>query len=304
MGHDVYRFDRLGLHPIKCRQPPNDVRDEGKSYPSQSFGVPTQLLYFLFKARSGALLNHPLARGASCVSHKLQDTRRLPRIAPLINRRLLTAALAFLPSLNLAGEAIVESREQYASVFPFEVGLRRLEGNSRRHFMERCSAFLVSRDHSEAILVSAWHCIDGELSLHRQPTVSVFGKSVDVTIMQSGNTMESDWLVMRAPSDAFSALTPISISSRPVVADEALIAIGWGRRTEQSSGAPNIIQCPVSEARKSLRLRCALTKGDSGGVVARELEDGQIEAVGIISSGDSTAITFAFPMRLLPDIID
>ena len=96
---------------------------------------------------------------------------------------------------------------QYASVLPLEVSLQRIEGQSRQHFSERCSAFFVGLDDRDAILLSAWHCIDGQLSSLRQPTVSVRGNTVEVTIIESGKAMDRDWLVMRAPRAAFTSLT-------------------------------------------------------------------------------------------------
>ena len=140
---------------------------------------------------------------------------------------------------------------------------------------ERCSAFFVGFDDREAILLSAWHCIDGQLSPLRQPTVLVRGSTVEVTIIDSGKAMDRDWLVMRAPRAAFTSLTPIRVSERPVTNDESLIAIGWGRGTDWTDIEASALDCPVISASSALTLRCGLTKGDSGGVVARQLENGQ-----------------------------
>ncbi|MEC8612529.1 MAG: trypsin-like peptidase domain-containing protein [Pseudomonadota bacterium] len=184
------------------------------------------------------------------------------------------------------------------------MSLQRIEGQSRRHYSERCSAFLVGFDDREAILLSAWHCIDGQLSPLRQPTVLVRDNTVEVTIVESGKAMNQDWLVMRAPRAAFTSLTPIRVSDRPVVNDESLIAIGWGRGTDWTDIEASALNCPVISASSALTLRCGLTKGDSGGVVARLLENGQLEAVGIISSGDSISLSYAFPSWRLPNIFD
>jgi hypothetical protein len=200
--------------------------------------------------------------------------------------------------------ASAQGLADYASVLPLEVSLQRIEGQSRRHFSERCSAFFVGFDDREAILLSAWHCIDGHLSPLRQPTVSVLGNTVEVTIVDSGKTMDRDWLVMRAPRAAFTSLTPIRVSERPVEDDESLIAIGWGRETDWADIEASAIDCPVISTNFTLTLQCGLTKGDSGGVVARQLENGQLEAVGIISSGDSISLSFAFPSWRLPNIFD
>ena len=223
---------------------------------------------------------------------------------PSIKCRHLTVAFALFGALNISASTGAQPQTQHASVVPLKVSLQRFEGQSRRHFTERCSAFFVGHDDREAVLVSAWHCIDGELSFQHQPSVSVQGKRVAVTIMDSGNGMDRDWLVMKAPSTAFSSLIPIELSKRPVVDDESLVAIGWGRQTDPTDIKPSAVECSVISADKSLTLDCGLTKGDSGGVVARQLENGHLEAVGIISSGDSASLSFAFPLWRLPDLFD
>lgn len=213
--------------------------------------------------------------------------------------------LALFGMLTISTGTRAQQSTQHASVLPLEVSLQRFEGHSRRHFTERCSAFFVGNNDRDAILLSAWHCIDGELSLQQQPTVLVRGNSVEVTIIKSGKTMDRDWLVMRAPRAAFASLIPIELSDRPVANDEALIAIGWGRENHWTDIEASTLHCPVlSTNRSSLKLRCGLTKGDSGGVVARQLENGLLEAVGIISSGDSVSLSFAFPSWKLPNVFD
>ena len=219
-------------------------------------------------------------------------------------RWIAAASLALFEALMFSTRASAQHLAQHPSVLPLEVSLQRIEGQSRRHFSERCSAFFVGFDDREAILLSAWHCIDGQLSPLRQPTVLVQGNTIEVTIVESGKTMNRDWLVMRAPRAAFTSLTPIRVSDRPVTNDESLIAIGWGRGTDWADIEASALDCPVIRANVLLMLRCGLTKGDSGGVVARQREDGQLEAVGIISSGDSISLSYAFPTRRLPNVFD
>lgn len=217
---------------------------------------------------------------------------------------VLAATLALFGVFTFPTSVGAQRLAQHVSVLPFNVSLQRIEGPSRRHFSERCSAFFVGFDDREAMLLSAWHCIDGQLSPLRQPTVSVGGNTVEVTIIESGQTMDQDWLVMRAPRAAFTSLTPIKVSKRPVANDETLIAIGWGRETDWTDIEPSTLECPVISTSSSLTLRCGLTKGDSGGVVARQLKNGQLEAVGIISSGDSISLSYAFPSWRLPNIFE
>ena len=176
-------------------------------------------------------------------------------------RWIAAASLALFGALTFSTRASAQYLAQQASVLPLEVSLQRMEGQSRRHFSERCSAFFVGFDDREAILLSAWHCIDGQLSPLRQPTVSVRGSTVEVTIIESGKTMDRDWLVMRAPRAAFALLTPIRVSERPVANDETLIAIGWGRETDWTDIEASALDCPVISASSALTLRCGLTKG-------------------------------------------
>ena len=217
---------------------------------------------------------------------------------------LLAAGLVLFTSLDVPRAVKAQPTNQLASVFPLNVSLQRIEGQSRRHFTERCSAFFVGFDNREAILISAWHCVDGEISFQRQPSVYVRGQWVEVTIMDSGNSMDRDWLVMSAPGTPFSSLTPIEISRRSVVDSESLVAIGWGRQDQAIDTQTHTVECPVMAVDTSLTLRCGLTKGDSGGVIARQLNNGELEAVGVISSGDSVATTFAFPLDRLPLRLD
>jgi hypothetical protein len=219
-------------------------------------------------------------------------------------RWVLTGTLTLFGVAMLPTSGSAQNFAQYSSVLPLEVSLQRIEGQTRRHFSERCSAFFVGLDDREAILLSAWHCIDGQLTPLRQPTVWVQGKTVEVTIIESGQTMERDWLIMRAPRAAFTSLIPIRVSERPVADDESLIAIGWGRETARTDTKASAIECPVLNANSLLTLRCGLTKGDSGGVVARRLKNGQLEAVGIISSGDSISLSYAFPAWRLHNLVD
>ena len=105
------------------------------------------------------------------------------------SRWIVAATLALFVALMLSTRASAQHLAQNASVLPLEVSLQRIEGQSRRHYSERCSAFLVGFDDREAILLSAWHCIDGQLSSLRQPTVSVQGNTVEVIIIENGSRL-------------------------------------------------------------------------------------------------------------------
>ena len=71
-----------------------------------------------------------------------------PRYA---TRWVTAATLALFGTFMLSTRASAQHRAQHASVLPLEVSLQRIEGQSRRHFSERCSAFFVGFDDREAI---------------------------------------------------------------------------------------------------------------------------------------------------------
>ena len=136
--------------------------------------------------------------------------------------------------------------------------------------------------------------------LQKSPTVSILGQTVSVRIARSGGNMANDWLVMTAPADAFADITPIRISSQPAATGESFIGIGWGGTSTGGQSEQRSLICPGSSVEKIITLNCGLKKGDSGGLVARRLPGGELEAIGIISSGDSSSISLAFALAHLP----
>ena len=63
---------------------------------------------------------------------------------------------------------------------------------------------------------------------------------------------------------------------------------------------PKELTCIAVDVGRKLSLNCGFAKGDSGGLVARRVR-GRYEAVGIISAGDSSTITYAYPLSALPE---
>jgi len=112
--------------------------------------------------------------------------------------------------------------------------------------------------------------------------------------------MKQDWLLMTAPQLAFDnslALTPLA--SQPVRTGEILYGFGWGGHAQSSRSSPKVLTCQAMEVGRRLTLDCGFSKGDSGGLVARRISSGY-EAVGIISAGDSSTVTYAYPISALP----
>jgi len=218
-------------------------------------------------------------------------------------RHLLHIGLVvvFAASVNVTAEPS-KATGQSRSLVRLDVPLQRNEQGRRRHFVERCSAFLISITEQQALLVSAWHCIDGNMTFGKAPMLHLSDGPVAVETISSGGSMAKDWLLIAAPRAALSHLKPISVSRQPIELGEVLVAIGFGGESLSGDRYSREVVCPVSEVGELFTLQCALQKGDSGGLIARRRINGQLEAVGIISSGDSQGISVGFALHALPAI--
>ena len=186
------------------------------------------------------------------------------------------------------------------SVVKFEVPIRRIEDGKRRNFIENCSAYAVQKTSEHYLFLSSWHCIDGYDLTRKSPSVKHAGRTAHPTLSESGGNMQQDWLLMTAPQLAFGgSLTLTPLASQPVRAGEVLYGFGWGGQAQNSRPYPKVLKCQAIEVGRRLTLDCGFSKGDSGGLIARRINDGY-EAVGIISAGDSSSITYAYPISALP----
>ena len=186
------------------------------------------------------------------------------------------------------------------SVVKFEVPIRRIEDGKRRNFIENCSAYAVQKTSEHYLFLSSWHCIDGYQHTRKSPVVKHAGRSAQPTLGESGGNMKQDWLLLTAPKLAFGgSLTLTPLASQPVKTGEILYGFGWGGHAQSSRSSPKVLTCHAMEVGRRLTLDCGFSKGDSGGLIARRTTSGY-EAVGIISAGDSSTVTYAYPVSALP----
>ena len=186
------------------------------------------------------------------------------------------------------------------SVVKFEVPIRRIEDGERRNFIENCSAYAVQKTSEHYLFLSSWHCIDGYQRFRKSLVVKHAGRSAQPTFGESGGNMKQDWLLMTAPLLAFdNSLAPTPLSSQPVETGEILYGFGWGGHAQSPQSSPKVLRCQAMEVGRMLTLDCGFSKGDSGGLIARRTNSGY-EAVGIISAGDSSTVTYAYPVSALP----
>lgn len=186
------------------------------------------------------------------------------------------------------------------SVVKFDVPIQRLEEGERRNFIEHCSAYAVHKTAKHYAFLSSWHCVDGYQQTRNAPILNHAGSIAKPTLLEAGGSMEQDWLLMTVPEQAFGeTLTLTPIAQEPVKLGEVLYGFGWGGHAQISRSSPKALICRANAVGTQLALDCGFAKGDSGGLIARRV-NGKYEAVGIISAGDASTITYAYPISVLP----
>ncbi|MEL0152259.1 MAG: hypothetical protein VW779_03490 [Halieaceae bacterium] len=203
-------------------------------------------------------------------------------------------------SLGASTSKVAQDLVAPRSVVKFEVPIRRIEDGARRNFIENCSAYAVKKTSERYLFLSSWHCIDGYQRTRKSPILKHAGRTTQPILGESGGDMTQDWLLLTAPQVAFDrSLTLTPLASKPVKAGEILYGFGWGGYAQSSRSTPKVLTCRAMEVGRRLTLDCGFSKGDSGGLIARRINSGY-EAVGIISAGDSSTITYAYPISALP----
>ena len=208
---------------------------------------------------------------------------------------LLVGTLVFTASLQIKAQGTA-----ITSVVKLTVPIQRIENHKRRNFIENCSAYAVKKTAQHYVFLSSWHCIDGFYDRLNLPTITHAGTTISPTLGESGGNMDEDWLILRTPNDVFSDSLALAYpASEKVRKGETLYGFGWGGHLQSPASVPRELTCLALDVGRKLTLNCGFTKGDSGGLVARKVQ-GRYEAVGIISAGDSSTITYAYPLSALP----
>ena len=208
---------------------------------------------------------------------------------------LLAGTLVLTASLHIKAQGTATT-----SVVKLTVPIQRIENHERRNFIENCSAYAIRKTAQHYVFLSSWHCIDGLYDRLNLPKITHAGTTISPTLGESGGSMDEDWLILRTPNDVFSdSLTLAHPAREEVQKGETLYGFGWGGHLQKPASAPKELTCLALDVGRKLTLNCGFAKGDSGGLVARKVK-GRYEAVGIISAGDSSTITYAYPLSALP----
>ena len=209
-----------------------------------------------------------------------------------------------------SGDATTASRsgqDWTRAIVKIEVPIvRRIEGYPR-HFLERCSATIVSPG-PRPLLISAWHCFDGHDALGSPATLLTDSGPIALELVASGGSMKHDWAVLRA-TVGWAPHTWIPIAPVRAKRGSRISAAGFSR-----SSAPDfnvaanhedrslIIDpdCRVTAAGPPpLASSCVIQRGASGGAILGRTQSGGLRVFGIISAGDSETVSYFYPTDLL-----
>ncbi|MEM6483877.1 MAG: trypsin-like peptidase domain-containing protein [Pseudomonadota bacterium] len=249
---------------------------------------------------------------------------------------ILTGLAFFGPTVDGASDLTVDRAMVRAAVGKLKIPAQRTVQGRRQHFIERCSATLVSADIKQeysAWLVSAWHCFEYYQDLSR--SISFTGSTgtvVNARLVRSGGGMRDDWALLRL-SRALPGAVPLSRVA--LTEGDPLLMAGFPKSKPQEPHAVALAgaieETPQKAERAShesttatprtLRLArdcritnfierdvqsdCVLPAGSSGGAVfssntdLSSSDEARVSLVyqGVISRGDSTSLSIFVPLK-------
>ena len=179
----------------------------------------------------------------------------------------------------------------------------------RRHRREDCSGTLVapsSNSRRADIVITAWHCLEYYADLSR-PIVFTLKPGTEQAItreayrLADGGGMHADWALLKllqpVSSSDIQALTPhpgradgnVPVTMAGYSGDAGL---GEGGSVLTYHPACRIMQQNPGESESD----CSAYKGASGGAVVQETGDGEARYSGVVSRGDSQALSIYVPV--------
>lgn len=230
-------------------------------------------------------------------------------IWPPLGRAWVCLGLALCLVCNSAGAKDTIDRRVTADQTPavwqsaivkLAIPLSRREGETRRHWVEDCTGTVIANE--PLTVLTAWHCIDGELDLTRPPRVQIEQRWHPIRVLNSGGHMGADWALLQ--SDIDSPLAPISLASTAPAAGDRIVMAGFSMDMKRHNGGVSLSfdpDCAVMHYEQYWGVStCQAQQGASGGPVL-SLQDEQWTVVGVISARRrDSGETLFFPVTQLP----
>ena len=224
---------------------------------------------------------------------------------PAILCALLSTLLMFLSGgATPAGQA---DQDWTRAIVKIQVPIvRRIEGYPR-HFLERCSATIVSPG-PKPLLISARHCFDGHEALGSPATLLTDSGPIALELLASGGSMQQDWAVLRV-TVGWTPHAWIPIAPARAKQGSRISAAGFSRWSEADFNTTENLEerslnidpdCRVTAAgAPPLASSCVIQRGASGGAILGRTQSGGLRVFGIISAGDSETVSYFYPTDLI-----
>lgn len=225
--------------------------------------------------------------------------------------------LCLLALVNGAPIAQAEQRLAFSAQSPpwlqavgkLEVSGSQVENGYRKHKREDCSGTLVARtpDSSKAdIVVTAWHCLEYYNDLSRPIVFTLLPNSETPLVREarrvaSGGNMDADWALLKL-TRTVSAKQVRGLTVHPQQADSSRKVVMAGYSGDQGLGENGEVMtyhsgCRITtQSRRASESNCEAYKGASGGAVVQVTEGGAAQLAGVISRGDSDAVSIFVPI--------
>lgn len=212
-----------------------------------------------------------------------------------------------------AADEVESSRHRFDAKAPdwmenvvnIEVPAIKFEHGRARHYTEYCSGTLLKSSATlpTRFVVSAWHCVEYYQDLSRDLKVqfphsrSTHRSAYTARVIDSGGSISRDWALLElsnGPSTAqLEGLSLLAIdTNKPATAAGFAMALPNGRQRLSFDNS-----CQANG--ETEWVRCTTSKGASGGPIVQTHES-MPGIVGVISQGDSQALTISFPSARLP----
>lgn len=224
-------------------------------------------------------------------------------------RGLLAAAVLCLT--EIAKTAPRDNDAWIQAIVKIEVPIVRSVKGYPRHFLERCSATIVSPG-PFPLVMSAWHCFEGYDAMASPVTLWTESGAISLKLEASGGSMSEDWALLRSTTEWWPD-TWIPASPVRVPLGSRISAAGFSRppgsNADESAGDTDRIlfidsDCHVTETSSPpLASSCVIHKGASGGAILGRTPSGSLRVYGIISAGDSAHVSYFYPADLLSSLI-
>jgi hypothetical protein len=189
-------------------------------------------------------------------------------------------------------------------------------GGKRKHYLEDCSATLVSAypKRRADTLITAWHCLEMYKNLGKSLTVTLTtNEGTDLTRevyrLADGGGMHADWAILRLyEAPPAGSVTALSIHPETADRDRPITMAGFSRDAGLGGGGEFLTFDPACRItaieHNATATDCAAHKGSSGGAVVQISSSGTPLLAGVISQGNGDGYSSFVPVAHFRTVLE